>query len=127
MRISQPSSVTDDEVLDPHAEIARRGRSPGSTVTTLPASSVVVGALGEPRRLVDLEPDAVAEPVAEVLAVAARRSITPRATGVDLAAARAGGDALEPGELGSRHELVDLAGVLAETAPAATVRVQSEQ
>ena len=40
-------------------------------MTTSPASSTSSEVLPEPRRLVDLEPDAVAEPVAEVLAVAA--------------------------------------------------------
>ena len=58
-------------------------------MTTLPAASIVLGALREPRRLVDLEPDAVAEAVAEVLAVAGGLDHRAR-DGVDLAAAGAG-------------------------------------
>ena len=42
---------------------------PGSTVTTLPATSARLRRARQPRRLVDLQPDAVAEAVAEVLGV----------------------------------------------------------
>src|SRR3954462_5497443 len=59
----------DDEVLDPHTDRA------GHVHTRLDRDDVarlqrVLPLLGEPRALVDLEPDAVAEAVAEVLGVA---------------------------------------------------------
>ena len=59
----------DDEVLDPHAELARQvdARLDGDDFA---GREHVVGARREARPLVDLEADAVAEPVAEVLAVA---------------------------------------------------------
>ena len=50
---------------------------PGSTVTTLPVSSALLPR-GEPRLLVDLESDAVTQPVTELVAVPAS-SMSPRA------------------------------------------------
>src|SRR3954466_9230020 len=97
--------------------------TPGSTVTTLPPCSAspprlpphavprlrrVLALLGEPRPLVDLEPDPVPEPVAEVLGVAG--GVDDRARdGVDLAAGRPRPHRGERGLLGPQHEVVDLA------------------
>ena len=58
-----------DEVLDPRP--AAPGHvDPGSTVTTLPGLQPRLGGPCQPRRLVRDEPDAVPEPVPEVLAMA---------------------------------------------------------
>ena len=59
----------DDEVLDPHADGARHV-DPGLDGDDVAGGERVVALLRQARGLVDLEPDAVAEPVAEVLAVA---------------------------------------------------------
>ena len=69
VRISGSPSGHDHEVLDPDAD------SPGHVDARLDRDRVArgeraLGGLAEPRRLVHLEPDAVAEPVAEVLLVA---------------------------------------------------------
>src|SRR4051794_23530347 len=66
-----PAAVRDDhdEVLDPHAAAARQvhARLDGDDVA---CNQALFGAAGQARPLVDLEPDAVAEPVPEALAVA---------------------------------------------------------
>ena len=64
--------------------------------------------LGQPRPLVDVEPDAVAQPVAEVLGVAG--GVDDRARdGVDLAAGGPRAHGRERRLLGLEHQLVDLA------------------
>ena len=77
----------DHEVLDPDADVAGHvdARLDGHDVAR---RELALRRLGEPRRLVDLEPDAVAEPVAEVLAVAGRVDDLAR-DGVDVLARRA--------------------------------------
>src|SRR3954468_11472050 len=77
----------DHEVLDPHADRARHvdARLDGHDVA---GGERGLALLGEPRPLVDLQPDPVAEAVAEVLGVAG--GVDDRARdGVDLAAGRA--------------------------------------
>ncbi len=69
----------DDEVLDPHPELARQVDA-GLDRHHFAGREHVLGALREPRRLVHLEADPVAEPVAEALAVAGRRRSILRAT-----------------------------------------------
>ena len=98
---------------------------PGSTVTTLPTSSVSVDSAREPRRLVHVQADAVAEAVAEVLAEAGgRRSRRARRVGVDAGHARA--DSRDRRELGLEAHVVG-APQLVGRSPVANVRVQSEQ
>ena len=76
----------------------------------------LLGALGEARRLVDLEPHPVPQPVAELVAVAgrhdrvARRRRRPRVPG------RPGADRVEGADLGGAHELVDLARLVVQLA-----------
>ena len=62
----------------------------------------------QPGRLVDLHAHAVTQAVAEVLALAGRLDHRPGG-GVDLAAAGAGPDGLQTGQLGREDQLVDLA------------------
>ena len=84
-----------------------------------------VAALREPRALVDLDADAVAEAVAEVLAVAGGGDDVARDR-VDLAAGGAGADRGERRLLRRAHELVDLARRAGRVSPVAKVRVQSD-
>ena len=85
---------------------------PGSTVTTLPARSSSSERLRQPWCLVDLDADAVPEPVAEVLALA-RPDRSPRAPrSRPRARPRPARTACSAGELGLEHELVDRARVL---------------
>jgi len=125
LRTSGAPSRTDDEILDAHAELARKV-DPGSTVTTFSGHEHGVAAdAREPRRLVDLEADAVAQTVAEVLAVAgildhaaaaasASRPLTPAAT------------AARPASWASRTSAW-ISRACSPGSPTATVRVQSEQ
>src|SRR5438270_9960114 len=70
----------------------------------------VLGQRRQPRPLVDLEPDAVPEAVAEVLAVARVGDQLARGR-VDVLAARARANLAERALLGLVNELVDLGGV----------------
>ena len=75
----------------------------------------------------DLEADAVAEAVAEVIAVAGvARSARGRRRPTSLPETP-GRTASSAGGLGGEHELVDRARVLVRASPVANVRVQSEQ
>ena len=69
LRLRWPSVGDDDQVLDPHAELARQVDA-GLDRHHFAGREHVLGALRDARLLVHLEPDAVAEPVAEALAVA---------------------------------------------------------
>ena len=69
LRLRQPVLGDDDQVLDPHPELAGQVDA-GLDRDDFARGEHVVGALREPRPLVHLEADAVAERVAEVLAVA---------------------------------------------------------
>ena len=114
-----------DQVLDPDAEL------PGQVDAGLDRDDValrelVLGGGREPRPLVDLEAHAVAEPVAEVVAVPGLRDDLP-GDGIDLLAARPRAHGLERGRLCALDELVDLAAPRRPTSPVAKVRVQSEQ
>ena len=62
---------------------------PGSTVTTLPGGQRRLRRRAQPRRLVDVDPDAVPEPVAEVLGVPGGADHVARDR-VDVAALRPG-------------------------------------
>ena len=86
----------------------------------------VLGAAAEPRRLVDLEADAVAEPVAEALAVAGFVDHLARDASTSLPPSPAA-TASSAGCLGPPHQLVDLAAPRSPGSPMAKVRVQSEQ
>ena len=107
VRTSQPSSVTIGEVLDPDADRAGHvdARLDGHD---LAGGQRRVRALRQPRALVDLGADAVAEAVAEVLAVAGGGDDLAR-DGVDLAPAGAGAHRGQRGLLSAEHQLVDLA------------------
>ena len=104
----------DDEILDPHPAAARHvhARLDGHHVAGL---EHVVARARQPRRLVDLEPDAVAEPVAEVVPVPLGGDQVAR-HGVDLAARRAGPHGVERRLLGAQDEVVDLRQVVVELA-----------
>src|SRR3954447_2756659 len=97
----------DDEVLDPHAD--RAGHiDPRLDRDDVARLQRVLPLLGEPRPLVDLEPDPVSEAVAEVLGVA--RVVDDRARDrVDLPAGRARPHRGEGGLLRAQHEVVDIA------------------
>src|SRR5436190_3633889 len=74
------------EILDPHAAATRQIHA-GLHRHDVPDGQLRLRRCAQPRRLVDLHPDAVAEPVAEVLAVPGRRDDVAR-HGVDLAPRR---------------------------------------
>ena len=97
----------DDEVLDPDAEAAGDVDA-GLDRDDVAGAEHVVGALAEARRLVDLEADAVAEAVAELVAVAAVADDRPRDL-VGGGSRHAGADRLQRLALGVADELVDLA------------------
>ena len=98
---TSPAVVGDDhEVLDAHADGAR-DVDPGLDRDHHAGSERGLALLGQPRALVDVEPDAVAEAVAEVLGVAG--GVDDRARhGVDLAAGRARAHGRQRGLLGVR-------------------------
>ena len=113
------------QVLDPDPELARQVDA-GLDGDDVAGAQLVLGALRQPRRLVDLEADAVTETVAELLAVAG--GVDHRAgDGVDLAAAGPGPDGLEAGQLGLAARARRPRGPRSPGSPVATVRVQSEQ
>ena len=103
-----------DQVLDPDPELARDVDA-GLDRDHVAGLEHVLGGLAQPRRLVDLEPDPVAETVAEVVLVAAVADHRPGGL-VGLLAADPGADRLEPGRLGGADELVGLARRLADLA-----------
>src|SRR5205823_12829609 len=95
------------EVLDPHAE------APGEVDPRLNGDDVAglerrLVALGQARLLVNLEPDPVAEAVAELVAVAGLLDHRPRDR-VDLPSSRPGAHRVQAGLLGALDERVDLA------------------
>ena len=97
-----------DEVLDAHAD-APRDVDAGLDRHDVPgAQRLLGGGAREPRRLVDLQAHAVAEAVAEVLAVARPLDDLARDR-VDLASAAARAHRAQAGELRAQDELVDLA------------------
>ena len=105
--VAVPVLADDDQVLDPDAEL------PGQVDARLDGDDVagpqlVLGARRQPRALVHLQPDAVAEPVPEALAVARRLDQLAR-DGVGVAAGEARAERLERGRLGLADQLVDLA------------------
>src|SRR6476659_2330970 len=108
--VAQPVLADDDQVLDPDAKAARQVDA-GLDGGDLPRGEDVVGALREPRALVDLEADPVPERVAEVLAVPGAVD-HPAGSAVDVLALDPGGDRLQPGLLGLPHHLVDRARLL---------------
>ena len=104
--ISQPSSVTSDEVLDPAAADSRQveARLDGDDV----ADCEGVGRLGpQVRCLVDVEPDAVAEPVAVGIGEARRADRDARGS-VDIRAEGARANRCEAVQLRLRNEPVGL-------------------
>ena len=90
----------DDEILDPHSQLAGNV-DPRLDRHHLAGLEHVLGAVRDARRLVDLEADTVAEPVAEALAVAGLLDDLA-GDGVDRLTALAGRDRLEGRRLGSR-------------------------
>ena len=70
-QVPDPRIRDHDEVLDPHPEPARHVNA-GLDRDDVAGPEHVLGGLAEPRRLVDLQPDAVAQAVAVVVAVAGR-------------------------------------------------------
>ena len=107
---SAPSAVDRHQVLDPHAELARAGRRRAPPSPRCRPRSSPSALLGQPRPLVHLQPHAVAEAVAEALAVAGA-SISVARHGVDRrgtpAPARTRRERLL---LRVAHQLVDLRG-----------------
>ena len=107
LRLRPPSSVTVDDVLDPHAESPAqvdprldRKAHPGRQRAGLPLDHV--------RRLVAHQPDPVAGAVDEPVAVAGVGDQPPRGA-IDLLARRPRAHCLEPRRVGARDHVVDLA------------------
>ena len=115
----------DDQVLDPDPELARDVDA-GLDRDHVAGLEHVLRALAQPRRLVDLEPDAVAEPVAEVVLVAALADHRPRGL-VGLLAADPGADRVEAGRLRGARRARRPRRASSPISPTAKVRVQSEQ
>ena len=89
--------------------------TPGSTVTTLPASREPVAGGREPRRLVNLEADAVPEPVPELVAAPGRLDRVARHP-VHLPHVRARLRGRQRRLLGGAHQLVAVAGLRVDLA-----------
>jgi len=102
----------DDQVLDAHAERARHvdARLHRHDV---PGRERSLGGLREPRALVDLEPDAVAQPVTELLTVPGRCDLVAR-DGVHHLALRARKHRRQRLLLRGQHQLVHRRGVVRE-------------
>ena len=89
--------------------------TPGSIVTTLPASRYPAPGGREPRRLVDLEADAVPEPVPELVAAPGRLDRVARHP-VHLPHVRARLRGRQRRLLGGAHQLVGIAGLRVDLA-----------
>ena len=126
LRQDVPPVLGDDhEVLDAHATDAGQvdARLDGHDMARdepRPAGPC------KPRRLVDVEPDAVPEAMAEVVAVA-RGGDDVAGDRVDLATGRARLDGVQRGDLRAQDERVGLLELVGHASPVAQVRVQSEQ
>src|SRR4051812_13538183 len=99
-------SPHDERVLDAHAT-APREVDAGLDGDRHTGGQCTDARRGEAGRLVDLQADAVAETVCEVLAVPRLRDHLPR-RGVHIGHLGAGHDGTDPGRLGGVHEFVDL-------------------
>ena len=104
---SQPSSVTSDEVLDPHARSLVRQVDPGLDGDDVPRLEHVRRLRAQRGRLVDLESDAVSHPVTVGPAETGRLDQRARG-GVGVAPVDPGSDCGETGELGLEAERVEL-------------------
>ena len=109
LRLRMPVLGDHDQVLDPHPELARARRRPARPSHDVACLEHVLGGLAQPGRLMDLEADAVAEPVAVVVAVPRRPRSGSREARVRVGPAHARPDAPEAVRLGAADELVDLA------------------
>ena len=107
--------VTDNhQVFDAHPELTRQVHA-GLDGDHVPGFEHRLGALPQPRLLVDLQPDAVTEPVSEVWTMP--RGVADLARdGVDLAAGLARSHGLEARQLCLEDKLVDLGAVPAGAA-----------